>query len=81
MSHYSIDIHTYARSQVWDDSATKKLGKTIGIIEGKGGPLNCFKGNAIEAAVLISQNKTVEKVIVTHVTETSCGVWRKGKKS
>lgn len=79
MSHYVIMIKTDPAKRT--DNATFVLGKLLGRIESQGGPLNCFKGSAQEAATLISKSKAVKSVTVTHVSETSCGVWRNGVKS
>ena len=79
LSHYHISIVTHALSK--EDKITKSLMEIIDLLESQGGPLNCFKGNAYDAAELLSKNKKVESVIVTHISETSCGVWRNGVKS
>ena len=39
-----------------------------------------FKGRAELLAEMLSDLRGVERVNVTHIGETSCGVWRKGNK-
>lgn len=80
-SHYSIIIKKFP---VKTQSALKSdiaLGQLMTKIEREGGPLKAFRGKAYEAAELLSRNKIVESVTVIQVSETSCGVWRKGVKS
>ncbi len=82
MSHYAIQVHTHKGPKKGKGNALVALGKLIANIEaGGGGSLQCYKGNAENAATLLSRNPAVERVTVTHVSETSCGVWREGKKS
>jgi hypothetical protein len=40
-----------------------------------------FKGNGEELAADLSKLEGVDSVTLTHIAETACGVWRKGKRS